>query len=52
MPLWPHKIDKDLHLWNLTESNDSWIQLAEANAYSFKNYPPNRRDIELSLIHI
>ena len=46
MPLWPHKIDKDLHLWNLTESNDSWIQLAEANAYSFKNFPPNRRDIE------
>ena len=46
MPLWPHNIHKDLHLWNLTESNDSWIQLAEANAYSFKNNPPNRRDIE------
>ena len=46
MPLWPHNIHKDLHLWNLTESNDSWIQLAEAYAYSFKNNPPNRRDIE------
>ena len=46
MPLWPHNIREDLHLWNLTESIDSWIQLAEANAYSFKNNPPNRRDIE------
>lgn len=46
MPLWPHNIHKDLHLWNLTGSNDSWIQLAEANAYSFKNNPPNHRDIE------
>ena len=46
MPLWLHNIHKDLHLWNLTESIDSWIQLAEANAYTFKNNPPNRRDIE------
>ena len=46
MPLWPRNIHKDLHLWNLTESIDSWIQLAEANAYTFKNNPPNRRDIE------
>jgi phosphopantetheinyl transferase len=46
MPLWPHNIHQDLHLWNLTESIDSWTQLAEANAYSFKNNPPNRRDIE------
>lgn len=46
MPLWLHNINKDLHLWNLTESIDSWIQLAEANTYSFKNNPPNRRDIE------
>jgi phosphopantetheinyl transferase len=46
MPLWPYNINKDLHLWNLNESNDSWIQLAEANTYSFKNFPPNRRDIE------
>ena len=46
MSLWPHNIHEDLYLWNLTESIDSWIQLAEANAYSFSNNPPNRRDIE------
>jgi phosphopantetheinyl transferase len=46
MPLWPHNIHKDLHLWNLTESTESWINLAESNAYSFRNNPPNRRDIE------
>ena len=46
MPLWPHNIHKDLHLWNLTESIESWVHLAESNGYSFKNFPPNRRHIE------
>ena len=46
MSLWPHNIHKDLHLWNLTESIGSWVNLAESNGYSFKNTPPNRRDIE------
>ena len=46
MPLWPQNIHQDLHLWNLTESTEAWINLAESNAYSFKNNPPNRRDIE------
>jgi len=46
MPLWLHNFHKDLHLWNLAESVDSWMQLAEANDHSFKNNPPNRRDIE------
>lgn len=46
MPLWPHNFHKDLHLWNLTEGIGSWVHLAESNGYSFKNFPPNRRDIE------
>ena len=30
----------------MTESTEAWINLAESNAYSFNNNPPNRRDIE------
>ena len=46
MPLWTHSHNNDLLLYQLTESKEMWIQLAESHRYSFKNNPPNRRDIE------
>jgi len=46
MPLWKHSLNKELLLYQLTESTELWIQLASSNGYSFKNNPPNRRDIE------
>jgi phosphopantetheinyl transferase len=46
MPLWTHSLNNELLLYQLTESTEMWIQLAESHSYSFKNNPPNRRDIE------
>jgi phosphopantetheinyl transferase len=46
MPLWTHSLNNELLLYQLTESTELWIQLASSNGYSFKNNPPNRRDIE------
>ena len=46
MPLWTHSLNNELLLYHLTESTELWIQLASSNGYSFKNNPPNRRDIE------
>ena len=46
MPLWPLPSNKNLLLWQSTESEESWIDLAEKTGHLFPNQLPNRRDIE------
>ena len=46
MPLWPLPSTKNILLWHLTESEDTWMDLAEKSGNPFPNRLPNRRDIE------
>jgi hypothetical protein len=46
MPLWPLPSNKNLLLWHSTESEESWMDLAEKTGHLFPNQLPNRRDIE------
>ena len=46
MPLWPLPSNKNILLWHLTESEDTWMDLAEKSGKPFPNRLPNRRDIE------
>ena len=46
MPLWPLPSNKNLLLWQSTESEESWMNLAEKTGHLFPNQLPNRRDIE------
>ena len=46
MPLWPLPSNKNILLWHLTESEDTWMDLAEKSGNPFPNRLPNRRDIE------
>ena len=46
MPLWPLPSNKNLLLWQSTESEESWMDLAEKTGHIFPNQSPNRRDIE------
>ena len=46
MPLWPLPSIKNILLWHSTESEESWMDLAEKTGHLFPNQLPNRRDIE------
>ena len=46
MPLWPLPSINNILLWQLTESEEAWMDLADKAGNSFPNKLPNRRDIE------